>query len=163
MNDEQIEHFEAELRLVKLAEPPPALLTRIEKLRPVQKVQYSEQSSTHSEIISLSLLFRWLIPAAALLVAGLMVWRSGLLPFQDVSWLRSAAAPPPPVKADDVQIDQELITSFDAVAKMPDGEPVRFRCRKWMDNVVVSDRRSGLVLQERTPRFEVVPVGYETY
>jgi hypothetical protein len=67
------------------------------------------------------------------------------------------------LRADDVKIDQRLVSSFDAVARLPGGEPVRFRCENWMDQTVVSDKSRGLVVENSRPRFEVVPVGFETY
>jgi hypothetical protein len=55
------------------------------------------------------------------------------------------------------------MSSFDAVARLPGGEPVRFRCENWMDQVVLSDKSRGLVVENRKPRVEVVAMGYETY
>ena len=69
----------------------------------------------------------------------------------------------PAMKADDVKIDQRLVSSFDAVARLPGGEPVRFRCENWMDQMVLKDSSKGWVVNNRQPRFEVVPVGFETY
>jgi hypothetical protein len=70
---------------------------------------------------------------------------------------------PPPLKADSVQIDEQLVGAFDAVGRLPSGEPVRFHCREWMDNVVLRDKTRGVVIEQRTPRVEVVPVRFETY
>ena len=56
-----------------------------------------------------------------------------------------------------------MVASFDAVARLPGGEPVRFRCREWADDVVVRDPARGIVIERRTPRLEVVPVSIETY
>jgi DNA-directed RNA polymerase specialized sigma24 family protein len=69
----------------------------------------------------------------------------------------------PVLEADDVEIDRRLITAFEAVATLPTGEPVRFRCSEWSDEVVLRDRARGVVIEQRTPRFEVVPVRFETY
>ena len=66
-------------------------------------------------------------------------------------------------KPDDVQIDRQLVAAYDAVAQMPDGEPVRFRCQQWMDEVVLNDAARGLRIEQRTPRFEVVAAKLETY
>jgi len=65
--------------------------------------------------------------------------------------------------ADDVQVDQELVSSFDVVAKLPGGEPVRFRCQKWRDQLVVTDKNRGVEIEQSSPRVEVVPVRFETY
>jgi hypothetical protein len=62
-----------------------------------------------------------------------------------------------------VQVNQELVSSFDVVAKLPTGEPVRFRCRRWKDQLVVTDKNSGIAIEESNPRVEVVPVRFETY
>jgi hypothetical protein len=105
-------------------------------------------------------LWRWLVPAAALAVALAAAW-----------WLHLPRASRNPsmetksglVKADDVQIDRELVSTFDAVAPMPGGEPVRFRFREWMDQVVLQDSARGVVIEERSPRVEVVSVRFETY
>jgi hypothetical protein len=66
-------------------------------------------------------------------------------------------------KADDVQIAEELVASFDTLATLPTGEPVRFQCQQWMDKVTLSDKSRGLVLEQRRPRVEIVPISYETY
>ena len=76
---------------------------------------------------------------------------------------KSAGIIAPLLKADDVKIDQRLVSSFDAVARLPGGEPVRFRLENWMDQVVLSDKSRGLVVEDRKPRLEVVAMGYETY
>jgi len=70
---------------------------------------------------------------------------------------------PHAVRADDVEIDRQLVDAFDAVATMPDGEPVRVRFQQWMDEVVLRDNKHGVAIQQRTPRFEVIPVGFETF
>jgi hypothetical protein len=49
------------------------------------------------------------------------------------------------------------------VAQLPNGEPVRFRCREWRDDVVVRDPGRGLVIERSTPRLEVVPISVETF
>ena len=67
------------------------------------------------------------------------------------------------IKANAVQVDHSLLASFDAVAQMPDGEPVRFRCREWQDDLVVHDEANGVFIAQSTPRVEVVPVQFETY
>ncbi|MEO7677843.1 MAG: hypothetical protein ABIV39_13875, partial [Verrucomicrobiota bacterium] len=74
-----------------------------------------------------------------------------------------AATAPVGLSADDVKIDHQLVSSFDAVTYLPGGEPVRLQCENWMDEVVLSDKSQGLVVENRTPRFEIVAVKYETY
>jgi hypothetical protein len=60
-------------------------------------------------------------------------------------------------------VDQELVSTFDVVATLPGGEPVRFRCRKWKDQLVMTDKTRGVEFEENSPRVEVVPVRFETY
>jgi hypothetical protein len=98
-----------------------------------------------------------MVPATALLVVGVIVWQANL-PAR-----RGSEAAGSPMKADDVQIDQQLVSTFDAVAPLPSGEPVRFRCREWLDEVVLRDSKRGVEVARRVPRVEVVPVSFETY
>jgi hypothetical protein len=74
-----------------------------------------------------------------------------------------SVAAQPTIKADAVEIDQQLVAAFDAVARLPDGQPIRFRCREWSDEVVLRDSARGIVIEQRMPRLEVVPVSFETY
>ncbi len=110
------------------------------------------------------LLFRWLAPAAAALVlVGALLWWLATTqekPQQVKTATASLKAPP---GADDIEIDRQLVALFDAVAQLPNGQPVRFRCREWTDEVVVRDPARGLVIESRTPRLEVIPVRFETY
>jgi hypothetical protein len=73
------------------------------------------------------------------------------------------AQAPHAVRADDVEIDRQLVNAFDAVATLPDGEPVRVRCQQWIDEVVLRDNKHGVAIQQRTPRFEVIPLRFETF
>jgi hypothetical protein len=95
--------------------------------------------------------WRWLAPALVVAVVGLLLAERGT----------PAAAHP--MKADDVRVDEELVSSFDVVAKLPGGEPVRFRCHKWRDQWSVTDTNRGLEIVQDSPRVEVVPVRFETY
>lgn len=110
------------------------------------------------------LLLRWLAPAAAVcaLAATFLVWR----PFGPAT-SHDAKLPSAPEKpaltADDVEVDQQLVGSFDAVAHLPGGLPIRFRCREWADALVLRDKARGIVVEQRAPRIEVVPVSFETY
>jgi hypothetical protein len=109
---------------------------------------------------------RLAIPAAAaVLLAALIIWRntSSSKPQAQRPKSNAGTLAVTPLKADDVKIDQELVSSFDTLARLPGGEPVRFRCNQWVDQITLSNKAQGLVLQERTPRLEVVTVGFETY
>jgi hypothetical protein len=73
------------------------------------------------------------------------------------------AAAGPVLKVDHLLIDQRLIASFDAVARLPGGAPIRFHCRAWQDEVIMRDAAQNVVIERRTPRLEVIPVAYEIY
>jgi hypothetical protein len=163
MNDREHEPFEAELRRLKPAEPPEEFMARLAAARPMPRAQSSVRSRAAWQPGVWRVPLRWLAPAmAAAVVAVLLVWQPSK---------PEAGRPGPPViapakpalKADDVEIDRHLVAGFDAVARLPGGEPVRFRCREWMDSVVLRDSARGVEVEQHTPRLEVVPVGFETY
>ena len=110
---------------------------------------------------------RWLVPTAAVGLVGIMALRSNVLPANQPASRSStsqiSAMPQQVLKADAVKIDQQLVSSFDAVARLSSGEPVRFRCENWMDQVRLSDKEHGVIAENRQPRFEVVAMGFETY
>jgi hypothetical protein len=178
MSDNDLERLEAQLRNVSPARPPAAFLQRLKSETPAlvakrrahttfapqpaqpvrtaapETVRASEAASWSSWV---SLVMRWLIPAAATMVVGAVIWRVNL------PTARAPETSSTPLKANDVRIDQELVSTFDTVAQLASGEPVRFRCREWMDEVVLRDSRRGVEVARRVPRVEVVPVRFETY
>jgi hypothetical protein len=163
MNDRDDELFEAELHRLKPARSPEEFIARLMAARPVQRVQSSARSRPIPRHSAWWWLLRWLAPAtAAAAVVALLVWRS-LGPETGVQRQPVTAPASPALKADDVEIDRRLVAAFDAVAQLPSGEPVRFRCREWTDEVVLRDSARGVVIEQRTPRLEVIPVSFETY
>ena len=178
MNDNECERFEAQLRRVSPAPPPAELLERLTSKTTIlvaerqartalatppaqsagtavtETVGASEPAAWAS---GLRLVLRWLVPATAVMAAGAILWRASL----PVG--RAPEAAGAPMRADHVRIDQQLVSTFDAVAQLPSGEPVRFRCREWIDEVVLRDSRRGVEVARRVPRVEVVPVRFETY
>jgi hypothetical protein len=178
MNDNELERLEAQLRSVSPARPPADFLQRLKSQAPALVAERRAQTTLAappaqpertavSETVRapeaaagsswVRLIVRWLVPAAAMLVVGAIIWRANLPAG------RRPETASTPVKADDVRIDQQLVSTFDAVAQLPSGEPVRFRCREWMDEVVLRDSRRGVEVARRVPRVEVVPVRFETY
>jgi hypothetical protein len=121
------------------------------------------QLSTLNSQLTWRLLLRWLAPTAAVAAAvALLVWWPSRHD-QRQNGNQGSAAAQPALRADNVEFDQKLVAAFDAVARLPSGQPVRFRCREWADAVVLHDSASGIVVEQRTPRLEVVPVSFETY
>ena len=167
MNERDDQLFEAELQKLVPAPPPARLMARLTAALPKPSTLRSsatEDGSTLTPQPPWWLLFRWLAPAAAAAacVAALLFWWPraplGAPPDKPVTVARKAAP-----KADAVEIDRQLVALFDAVAELPNGQPVRFRCREWADRVVLRDPARGLVIERSAPRLEVVPVSFETY
>lgn len=163
--------MEAELRSLKPAQPPAVLVARLRAVKPAGPAVESVASAASRpglqevgpELGVWHLLLRWLPLAAACIATGVIVWRVSMPARPQQTGSSQALAPGAQLKADDVRIGRELVTSFDTVALLPSGEPVRFRCQEWMDKVVWRDTHRGVTVEQRTPRFEVVPVRFETY
>jgi hypothetical protein len=66
-------------------------------------------------------------------------------------------------EADEIEIGRTLVATFDAVAELPSGEPVRFRCQQWADTTMFRDRARGIAVEQSTPRLEIVPISLDTY
>lgn len=169
MTESEQNDFEQQLRRTRPAKLPEDFAARLQAAAP------KRSSAEPREVIAPSLLdyfrahwnaLRWFIPASAVALAVMMAWH-GSLPTRSRQFVAApgsqADTAVPVLKADEVKIDQQLVSSFDAVARLPSGEPVRFRCENWMDEFVLSDKARGVVVENRKPRFEVVPVRYETY
>ncbi len=128
MIDHELEEFERQLRQTRPARLPEDFAARLLVAEPKWKTSVvSKPVATgfpdYLRMLRMSL--RWLIPATAMAVAVMVAWQ-GSLPSAHRP-LGSGAAPAM-MKADDVKIDQRLVSSFDALARLPGGEPVRFRC-----------------------------------
>jgi hypothetical protein len=179
MNDHELDHFEKELEALKPSRPPQSFSDRLSRtiasqptrsldpaLDPNLNLNRNQNPPSPPRIDFKQFLdhlrrhLRWLVPATVVMIAGLVLLRSDILGVHlDVP----AVEPRVALKADDVKIDSTLVSSFDAVANTPGGEPVRFRCEEWMDEVRLKDSSRGLVYSQRVPRVTVVPVRFETY
>src|SRR5439155_25284994 len=164
VNNQPEDLLEAELRRLRPARAPKKVLERLSAAKVLLR------SSGRGETLSASRLsrsqgaranaasaldaepaarlrrwLRWLVPAGAVAVVVSLVWALNLSGTRTKRYLE-AVGNPAAVKADDVQINQELVSAFDAVASLPSGEPVRFRCQQWMDEVVLQDTKRGVVI-----------------
>jgi hypothetical protein len=162
VNEQDEKQFEAELRKARPARLPEVFAARLAAAKPELEQARTREPLREPDVPLWVILRRWLVPAMALMLGALALWQLNRLPI-GTRRQGEAAAPQPSLEADNVRINEELVSSFDTVAKLPTGEPVRLRFQGWMDQVVLSDRKGGLVFQQRTPRVEVVPVGFETY
>ncbi len=173
MNEQDPERFEAELRRLRPARPPAEFMDRLVAARP-ERAAEREPEEGAAGVSPVWVGWRWLriwapITAAAAAVAW-VAWRQ-VGELQPVPVAPAAAVQhdavasrilEPVMRADDVELGHQLVAAYDAVAELPGGEPVRFRCREWVDEVVLRDSARGVVIERRTPRFEAVPVCFET-
>jgi hypothetical protein len=174
----ELASLEAELGRARPARPPAEFLQRLASEVPGQVLErrtrcrceaqghtpHPTSDSNRSTLAVprsptawLPLLLRWLVPATAAVALCLVVWQANHpnTPGRGTALTR--------LKADDVEIDQQLVSTFDTVAPLESGEPVRFRCRQWVDEMVLRDSKQGVEVTRRVPRLEVVPVRFETY
>ena len=154
MNEREHDQMERDLQRLKPAKSPQDFLDRMMAAIPVEpapKPQGRVRESSWSGEWWLPWL-RWLAPVSAV---GLVVFVS----VYQFPWAIHEGG----LKADEVQLNHKLVSSFDAVAELPTGEPVRFRVQEWSDESGFQDSARGLVVERSTPRMEVVPVAIETY
>jgi len=161
MNERDYELFEAELRRLKPARLPDQLQARLEDVPTTAPAQSEVRRPSRAPTPAWWLLLRWLTPATVALLAVLVVVFKGGNHRNPTPPAISSSTPA--LKADQVEIDQQLLGSFDTVAEMPDGEPVRMRVHQWMDAVTLRDSASGVEVVQRTPRVRVVPVSFAVY
>ena len=162
MSEFEQDPIEVELHKVTPAKLPDPLLNRLHDLRPVQPAE-STPSPWPARLNSWrTLLLRWLVPVGALAVLSLIVVRFAANRDVASNRLKPQLTPSPAILADKVQLNNELAAYFDVVAVLPGGEPVRFRCRQWNDELIITDKR-GLEIQQDQRRIEVIPVKFETY
>lgn len=161
MNEREDELFETELRRLKPARLPDPLHARLEDLPPTAPAQNEVRGPSIASFRRAWLWLRWLAPATMIVLAVLVVVSQG---DHHRNTSPPAISPPvPSLRADQVEIDRQLLDSFDTVAELPDGEPVRFRCQQWVDEVTLRDSASGVEVVQRTPRINVVPVSFAVY
>jgi len=155
MNDDEQKQFEAQLRQCSPARLPEQLMARIFTGQSCVQTPAAPQPRNPAGLRGWFEMLRWLAPAAAAAIV-FAVWLMER-PRND------KPAPGAAVRADGVQLDQRLVSSFDAVAQLPSGQPIRFRVQKWQDQLALEDKERGLVVKESAPRWEVVPIRIETY
>lgn len=165
MTDREQQEFEAALRGTRPVKLPEELRSRLLAAAPPKKARSAPPWPALAVLGWLRVLRLALPAAAVVLIAAVVVWRNAF-PSKSIepgSKSSSSILASTPLKADDVKIQHDLVSSFDTLARLPGGEPVRFRCNQWLDEITFSNKAQGLVFQERTPRLEIVTVGFETY
>jgi hypothetical protein len=161
LNDHEQERFEAELSRAQPARLPEEFKARLLAARPGIEAAQRTRVQPASGWLGWWRVWCWAAPATALVVVGLFIIHAKLYPGSVAS--QKPLAVSAGLKADAVQVDHDLVRSFDVVATLPNGLPVRFRCRQWKDQLLVTDKSSGVEIEQNTPLVEVVPVRFETY
>jgi hypothetical protein len=161
VNEQEQEHYEAELRRIPPAQAPADFMKRLQAARPASKPARRWAFLPAASWLEWWRVLRWAAPAMAMVLVVFLVGRAKLNSTASVN--KGIPVAEYGMKASVVQVDQELVSSFDVVATLPGGQPVRFRCEQWKDQLVVSDRGRGVEIERNSPRVEVVPVRFEAY
>jgi hypothetical protein len=154
--------LELELSRLRPARLPSELRARLIEARPNHTPEKAAHRVNYRAMLLSRILRWWPAPAAAalaLLLAGAIWFRTPAIDHTEPA----VADTRPALIADEVQIERHLVAAYDSIASLPDGEPVRFRCWEWIDEITVRDTTQGIVIHQRIPRFEAVPVQFETY
>lgn len=164
MSEFNPEQFEAELKRLRPAQPPAEVLNRISTEVTSRATPPSQSRPPRRLSWNWTGLLRWAVPFGALAVVCVALYlKHQVTSLAQPQTHRLASSDRSVLKADKVEIDRQWVADFDAVAKLPSGEPVRFRCEQWMDKVQWRDSRKGLAVEQTTPRLEIVPIRFETY
>lgn len=157
MNEQEQEQFERQLRRFPPARLPERFMARILADKPCVQSQPEQRSRQRAGLPDWLGVLRWLAPAAAaaVIVGAFLMWPRAVR--------GPSVSAPVALKADGFQLEQKLVSSYDAVTELPGGEPVRVRVEQWRDKVILKDKDRGLVVEQSAPRYEVIPVRYETY
>lgn len=163
MND--FELLEMELRRLKPAQPPAEFSAHLAQT--LRRIGPQTRPRSWDRIRSAfgARTWRWMAPATAIAVVLILI---GVLklsisaPNQSPK-AASLNASRPAIKADHVEINRQLVATFDTVAQLPTGEPIRFQCSEWREDVVLRDSAHRLLIKQEQPRLEIVPVTFEIY
>ena len=161
------ELFEKELRKLEPAGAPKELTHRIGEaaLAVPSTRRFREEAKKGYQTSAWWQRLRWLAPATAAtaVLLSLLAHKPETQPQDHSESATVIDLPKPMLKANMVEIDEHLVASFDAVARLPDGAPVRLRCREWRDEMVLRDSARGITIERQSPRFEIIPVRYDVY
>ena len=128
--------FETELSALRPAKPSREAMDRLET-----KLSHAPSSASSSPASAprrrgLNWIL-WLAPAAAAATVGILLFgRWAAVSIKPLPTGEPVSQPG--LRADKVEIDRQLMTNFDAIARLPSGEPVRFRCEDWRSGPCVS-------------------------
>ena len=170
MSDDELTSVEAELRRVRPGRAPEQFVDRLQHA--VQREsgisnRSNENGAAHldgfNQSSPVAALRKWLkrlapIAGAAVLLFALFFMRNEPEPDTAKTVLDAE-----PQVIDEVELDNYLVAAFEGVATMPDGLPLRFRCYGWQQELTFRDASGAIEVEQRGPRLEVVPVGFDVY
>ncbi len=167
MSERELESLERELRKLQPARADEDFVSRLVAARPAKTAALPCREVPVREARAAGWwrnLGWWLTPAAAACLA-LMIW---LKPAPEVGQQRlvtnhAAGGDTVPLVPGEVEIEHDLVGSYETVAELPSGVPVRFRLDQWEDTMVYRVPSRGIAVERRTPRLEIVPVSYVSY
>src|SRR3982751_6013918 len=125
MNQFDPESFEAELRELKPSRVPDEFIKRMEERLSPSTSQLPPRGNRPSPgIIRFQNIWRWLVPASAIAAAvvAILFLRAPTQSARPQQTQTAFAAATPALEADNVEMAQELVASFDAVGHLPTGE-----------------------------------------
>jgi hypothetical protein len=175
MNENEATRLEAELGALRPARPSAQSLNRLLEQVSPRGAPRSSRRAKPAPGSGLMTLLRWLVPAAAT-ASVVVAWKAAHWSPANTTARRQIEATAPDslnrsetnsnfagLRADKVEIDRQLVAQFETVARLPDGQPLRVRCERWMDTIQLRDSSRGLVLERTAPRLEIVPIAFEMY
>lgn len=163
MSEHDLKSLEAELRRMRPARAPGPFVNRLQCAVRNSSFQTAPAQARDADRASDSIwqaCLRLLLPvgSAAIILAVLLLTRKTSEPSaSDVASSAAAQA------IDEVELDQQLVAAFEGVAQLPGGPPLRFRCYSWQEELTFRDANGALEVEQRQPRLDVVPVGFDVY
>jgi hypothetical protein len=160
MTDPELDLWEQELQRLRPAPLPQTLEARVRATISPDLHDSPPPAASHNFAPRCSWLITWVLPAAAAVAFAVFCWIRFIPAHRPITNTASAASA---FSADRVEIDRQLIGSFEGLAELPGGKPLRFRCYDWMDHIRVRDSARGIVFEKDEPYREIVPVRYDHY
>jgi hypothetical protein len=103
---------------------------------------------------------RWLAPVAGVAAALALVL---IVRQEPKPTAATAAENAQPRIIEEVELDKQLIAAYEGVAELPGGLPLLFRCYGWQEQLTFRDASGAIEVEQRGPRLEIVPVGFDVY
>ena len=163
MSDHELNSFETELRRLRPASAPDAFVTRLQEVSGGDTACDKTATPVRTPVSVVPIWrnwLKWLAPVAG--AALLLVWVLVQRPDQEPAPVELAENSPPPI-IEEVELDKQLVAAFEGVAETPGGMPLRFRCYGWQEALTLRNASGDIEVEQRAPRLEIVPVGFDVY